>query len=148
MFYSPRYLSTLYSHPEWPHVHPRVIRNTLLENINDNWMWLLITPSWMYRHLKIIQQKKQRGQPVSFTDFFGYLVGDTILKDVSHRSVTLFLACAQPIQPSCCFLGSSGSNLVRTQIFSIFMSEKRTGDVILGSKSYLSAIFITKSLAS
>lgn len=75
------YLSTLYSHPDWPYVHPRVIRKTLQENINDNWMWLLITPSWMYRHLKIIKEKNRRGQPVSFTDFFGYLVGETILKD-------------------------------------------------------------------
>ncbi|CAH3128692.1 unnamed protein product [Pocillopora meandrina] len=75
------YLSTLYSHPEWPYVHPRVIRKTLQENVNDNWMWLLITPSWMYRHLKIIVKKKRQGQPVSFTDFFGYLVGETILKD-------------------------------------------------------------------
>ena len=80
-----RYLSTLYSHPEWPHVHPRVIRDTLRENIDDNWMWLMVTPSWMYRHLKIIMDKKRRGQPISFTDFFGYLVGDTILKDVSRR---------------------------------------------------------------
>ncbi|KAJ7365494.1 Cytosolic phospholipase A2 [Desmophyllum pertusum] len=75
------YLSTLYSHPEWPYVHPRVVRDTLKENINDNWMWLMITPSWMYKHLKIIMEKKRRGQPVSFTDFFGYLVGETILKD-------------------------------------------------------------------
>ncbi|XP_078351051.1 cytosolic phospholipase A2-like [Oculina patagonica] len=75
------YLSTLYSHPEWPHLHPRVIRDTLRDNISDNWMWLMFTPSWMYRHLKIIVEKKQRGQPVSFTDLFGYLVGDTILKD-------------------------------------------------------------------
>ncbi|KAJ7365492.1 Cytosolic phospholipase A2 [Desmophyllum pertusum] len=57
------YLSTLYSHPEWPYVHPRVIRDTLKENINDNWMWLMITPSWMYKHLKIIMEKKRRGQP-------------------------------------------------------------------------------------
>ena len=81
---SVRYLSTLYSHPEWPHVHPRVVRDTLRENIDDNWMWLMVTPSWMYRHLKIIMDKKRRGQPVSFTDFFGYLVGETILKDVSR----------------------------------------------------------------
>lgn len=79
-----RYLSTLYSHPKWPHVHPRVVRDTLRENIDDNWMWLMVTPSWMYKHLKIIMDKKRRGQPVSFTDFFGYLVGDTILKDVSR----------------------------------------------------------------
>lgn len=46
-------------------------------------MWLLLTPSWLYNHINIILRKKSRGQPVSFTDFFGYLVGETILKDVS-----------------------------------------------------------------
>lgn len=46
-------------------------------------MWLLLTPSWLYNHMNIILRKKSQGQPVSFTDFFGYLVGETILKDVS-----------------------------------------------------------------
>lgn len=41
----------------------------------------------MYKHVSIILQKKSKGQPVSFTDFFGYLVGDTILKDVSLCSL-------------------------------------------------------------
>jgi len=75
------YLSTLYSHPEWPNVHPSKIRDELRKNVKDNWMWLLLTPSWMYKHVNIILDKKSRGQPVSFTDFFGYLVGDTLLKD-------------------------------------------------------------------
>lgn len=82
-----RYLSTLYSHPEWPNIHPRKVRDELRQNVKDNWMWLLLTPSWMYRHVNIILQKKSKGQPVSFTDFFGYLVGDTILKDVSLCSL-------------------------------------------------------------
>ncbi|XP_020624400.1 cytosolic phospholipase A2-like isoform X3 [Orbicella faveolata] len=75
------YLSTLYSHPDWPNVHPRQIEQDLRENIKDNWMWLLLTPSWLYNHMSIILRKRSRGQPVSFTDFFGYLVGETILKD-------------------------------------------------------------------
>ncbi|KAL9969386.1 hypothetical protein ACROYT_G021596 [Oculina patagonica] len=75
------YLSTLYSHPEWPTAHPHKIREELRENVKDNWMWLLLTPSWLYKHMNIILDKKSRGQPVSFTDFFGYLVGDTVLKD-------------------------------------------------------------------
>ena len=41
----------------------------------------------MYKHVNIILDKKSRGQPVSFTDFFGYLVGDTLLKDVSSHFV-------------------------------------------------------------
>ena len=81
-----RYLSTLYSHPGWPSVHPSEIREELRENIKESWMYKL-TPSWLYKHIHIIGEKKSRGQPVSFTDFFGYLVGETILKDVSSTSV-------------------------------------------------------------
>ncbi|KAJ7382059.1 Cytosolic phospholipase A2 [Desmophyllum pertusum] len=75
------YISTLYSHPEWPTANPSKIRDDLRENVKDNWMWLLLTPSWLYKRMKIILNKKSQGQPVSFTDFFGYLIGETILKD-------------------------------------------------------------------
>lgn len=37
----------------------------------------------MHKRLQVIRDKKARGQPVSFTDFFGYLIGDTVLKEVS-----------------------------------------------------------------
>ena len=77
-----RYLSTLYSHPEFRNIHPNIVQDELRKNVEDNWIWLM-TPSWLYKHIKIIYEKKKRGQPISFTDFFGYLVGETILKDVS-----------------------------------------------------------------
>jgi len=77
------YLSTLYSHPDWPNIDPRQVRQQLKENISDHWLWMMLTPSWMYGNLNKIMEKKRRGQPVSFTDFFGYSVGQTILKDVS-----------------------------------------------------------------
>ena len=54
----------------------------LRQNVQHNWIWML-TPSWLYKHIQIIHQKKIQGQPISFTDFFGYLVGETILRDVS-----------------------------------------------------------------
>ena len=38
----------------------------------------------------MILNKKSRGQPVSFTDLFGYLVSDTILKDVSFFITDLY----------------------------------------------------------
>ncbi|KAL9957155.1 hypothetical protein ACROYT_G038758 [Oculina patagonica] len=79
------YLSTLYSHPKWPEIHPKVVRNELRADIQDSWMWLLLTPSWLYKHVGIIKQKYRRGQPISFTDFFGYLVGDMILKKRRKR---------------------------------------------------------------
>ena len=55
-------------------------------------MWLLLTPSWLYKRMKIILNKKSQGQPVSFTDFFGYLIGETILKDVSFTSTQIPLS--------------------------------------------------------
>lgn len=74
------YLSTLYSHPRFPHIHPKIVMEQLRHNVQYNWIWLL-TPSWLFKHIKIIHEKKMKGQPISFTDFFGYLVGETILRD-------------------------------------------------------------------
>ena len=79
-----RFLSMLYSHPEWPMIHPQVIKNEMRDIFEDNWMMkLLFSPSWLINHLNIIQGKKERGQSVTFTDFFGYLVGDVLRRKVS-----------------------------------------------------------------
>ncbi|PFX14688.1 Cytosolic phospholipase A2, partial [Stylophora pistillata] len=74
------YLSALYSHPKFPYIHPKIVMQQLRHNVQYSWIRLL-TPSWLYKHIKIIHEKKVRGQPISFTDFFGYLVGETILRD-------------------------------------------------------------------
>ena len=74
----------LYSHPDWPMIHPQVIKNEMRDIFEDNWMMkLLFSPSWLINHLNIIQGKKERGQPVTFTDFFGYLIGDVLRRKVS-----------------------------------------------------------------
>lgn len=86
-----RYLSTLYSHPNWPNAHPSEVRDVLKKNVKDNWVKLLLTPSWMHKRLQVIRDKKARGQPVSFTDFFGYLIGDTVLKEVSFVTYVFWL---------------------------------------------------------
>ena len=79
-----RFLSMLYSHPEWPKIHPEVMKNEMREIFEDNWMMkLLFSVSWLINHLNIIQGKKERGQPVTFTDFFGYLIGDVLRIKVS-----------------------------------------------------------------
>lgn len=77
-----RYISCLYSHPDWPSVHPRVVLEELRENIKENLIWLLLKPKWVYKHMQLINNKKKNGQPVSFTDVFGYLVGETLRKGV------------------------------------------------------------------
>ncbi|XP_035221148.1 cytosolic phospholipase A2-like isoform X3 [Stegodyphus dumicola] len=73
------YLSTLYSHPEFPLKTPGELLDELKANIRHSPFWLL-GPRCMYRYISSIKEKHRNGQPVSFTDFFGHLLGDTLLK--------------------------------------------------------------------
>lgn len=78
------FFSMLYSHPGMPTIHPEVMKNELREIFEENWvMKLLFSPSWLLKHLLIMQKKKERGQPISFTDLFGYAVGDVFRRKVS-----------------------------------------------------------------
>ena len=82
MFLGCRYLSTLYSHPRWPDMHPGEMLSELMNNIDKSLAWLL-APSSFFRYLNSVLTKRRQGQPVSFTDFFGHMVGETLLKGVS-----------------------------------------------------------------
>ncbi|ESP01691.1 hypothetical protein LOTGIDRAFT_52500, partial [Lottia gigantea] len=73
------YISQLYSNPEYPLKSPGALKEELKLNIDSSPFWL-IKPQSMYRYMKRIMEKRRHGQPVSFTDFFGHLVGETILK--------------------------------------------------------------------
>lgn len=73
------YLSTLYSHPDWPQKSPRELRTELRDSIDSSPFWML-NPFSMWRYWTRIKEKRSRGQPVSFTDFFGHLVGETLLQ--------------------------------------------------------------------
>ena len=77
-----RYISTLYSHKDWPEMHPGDMQEELMNNIDSSLIWLL-SPQSIYRYVDRILVKRRNGQPVSFTDIFGHLVGETLLKDVS-----------------------------------------------------------------
>lgn len=81
------YLSTLYSHSEWPNIKPEEVQEELKYNIDSSLLWLL-KPQSIYRYLDRILHKKQMGQPVSFTDFFGHMVGETILKGRLHSKLS------------------------------------------------------------
>lgn len=74
------YLSQLYSHPEWPQKSPNDLKEELKLNIDSSPFWLL-GPQSMYRYIRRIMEKRRQGQPVSFTDFFGHLVGETLLRN-------------------------------------------------------------------
>ncbi|KAK7094705.1 cytosolic phospholipase A2-like isoform X2 [Littorina saxatilis] len=74
------YLSHLYSHPDWPERTPGELREELRNSVDSSPFWLL-GPQSMFRYIKRIMEKRRQGQPVSFTDFFGHLVGETLLKE-------------------------------------------------------------------
>ncbi|KAL4219877.1 Cytosolic phospholipase A2 [Mactra antiquata] len=73
------YISTLYSHPQWPKMAPGAMQDELKNNIDSSLLWLL-SPQGVYRYMDRIMKKRQNGQPVSFTDFFGHMVGETLLR--------------------------------------------------------------------
>ena len=89
-----RYLSTLYSHPSFP--EDKHISHTIIPEIKsavEKYWQVHLSPPWSSKYLKKIIAKSVKGQPVSFTDFFGYLVGQQLLKKVSvgvriDRSIT------------------------------------------------------------
>lgn len=81
------YLSTLYSHPDWPEKCPKELRNELRDSIKSTPIWLL-NPASMYRYWSRIMHKRSQGQPVSFTDLFGHLVGETLLQGRLHSKLT------------------------------------------------------------
>ena len=81
------YLSQLYSNPDWPKKSPKELQPQLRDNI-DSSPFLLLGPTSMYKYLSNIIQKKRQGQPVSFTDFFGHLVGETLLQERMNFKLT------------------------------------------------------------
>ncbi|XP_059141098.1 cytosolic phospholipase A2-like [Physella acuta] len=73
------YLSQLYSHPEWPNVSPGQQLQEIKHNIDHSFLWLFKTHGIYF--VKEVWKKRSRGEPVSFTDLFGHLVGNTLLKN-------------------------------------------------------------------
>ncbi|XP_076342257.1 cytosolic phospholipase A2-like isoform X2 [Tachypleus tridentatus] len=74
------YISTLYSHHEFPVKSPGDIQKDLRSYISQS-PFRLLGPHRFFPYINSILSKYKRGQPVSFTDFFGHLLGDTLLKD-------------------------------------------------------------------
>ncbi|GAB6032190.1 Cytosolic phospholipase A2 zeta, variant 2 [Chamberlinius hualienensis] len=72
------YLSTLYSHPDYPSKSPGELQEELKSSIDQSPFWLL-NPQSLFKYTTNILKKKRTGQPVSFTDFFGLMLGDTLL---------------------------------------------------------------------
>lgn len=79
------YISTLYAHSNFPGVTHSQVQKELRESVTTDWKWkLLNSPTYV---AKMVAKYKQ-GQPVSFTDFFGHLLGDVLLKANKHKKLT------------------------------------------------------------
>lgn len=72
------YMSTLYSHPEFPTKGPEQINQELMNRVNSNPLRLLL-PKHITNYVHALWSKKASGQPVTFTDIFGMLIGETLI---------------------------------------------------------------------
>ncbi|KAF6075460.1 phospholipase A2 group IVA [Phyllostomus discolor] len=80
------YMSTLYSHPDFPEKGPEEINKELMKHVSHNPL-LLLTPQKVKRYVESLWKKKRSGQPVTFTDIFGMLIGETLIHD--RMNITL-----------------------------------------------------------
>nr|CAD7590830.1 unnamed protein product [Timema genevievae] len=79
-----RYLSDLYSHPEFPTKSPGDLQPELQRKVTGGWKKVLC-PKRMFRYLKAIRRKHKTGQPVSFTDLFGHMRKTCTLSEQSAK---------------------------------------------------------------
>lgn len=93
-----RYMSTLYSHPEFPEKGPKDINQELMKRVSNNPLKLLM-PQHIKRYIKALWKKKANGQPVTFTDIFGMLIGETLIPEVrrlhtrTHKNRSVINRC-------------------------------------------------------
>uniref|UniRef100_A0A3B3ZHT4 Phospholipase A2 n=1 Tax=Periophthalmus magnuspinnatus TaxID=409849 RepID=A0A3B3ZHT4_9GOBI len=72
------YMSTLYSHPDFPNKGPKEINRELMKRVSSNPLRLLL-PQHIRNYIQALWTKKAMGQPVTFTDIFGMLIGETLI---------------------------------------------------------------------
>uniref|UniRef100_A0A4W6D2I6 Phospholipase A2 n=1 Tax=Lates calcarifer TaxID=8187 RepID=A0A4W6D2I6_LATCA len=72
------YMSTLYSHPDFPNKGPKDINPELMKRVSSNPLRLLL-PQHITNYIQALWTKKASGQPVTFTDIFGMLIGETLI---------------------------------------------------------------------
>uniref|UniRef100_A0A1I8HIV4 Phospholipase A2 n=1 Tax=Macrostomum lignano TaxID=282301 RepID=A0A1I8HIV4_9PLAT len=88
--YTAALLSLVSGHPVFP---PGVSQEVLPHSATRNplsvqqSMLRLVSPSYLYNYVCLLAEKKRHGIPLSFTDFFGLMIGQTLIpdKDVSAR---------------------------------------------------------------
>eukprot|EP00069_Balaena_mysticetus_P007794 bmy_19324T0 len=81
------YMSTLYSHPDFPEKGPEEINEELMKSVSHNPL-LLLTPQKIKRYVESLWKKKSSGQPVTFTDIFGMLIGETLIHNRMNTTLS------------------------------------------------------------
>ncbi|XP_033007278.1 cytosolic phospholipase A2 [Lacerta agilis] len=81
------YMSTLYSHPDFPAKGPKEINEELRNSVSHNPLKLL-TPQKVKRYIEALWKKKRSGQPVTFTDIFGMLIGETLIQNRMNNTLS------------------------------------------------------------
>ncbi|XP_077784461.1 cytosolic phospholipase A2 isoform X3 [Podarcis muralis] len=81
------YMSTLYSHPDFPVKGPKEINEELKNSVSHNPLKLL-TPQKVKRYIEALWKKKRAGQPVTFTDIFGMLIGETLIQNRMNNTLS------------------------------------------------------------
>ncbi|RXG53242.1 hypothetical protein Avbf_05301 [Armadillidium vulgare] len=79
------FISTLYAKDNFPDVTYEEIYEDLKKSVSQNWKWNLIHS---YRYVLDMMDKSRKGQPVSFTDIFGHLLGDVLLKENKNKKLS------------------------------------------------------------
>ncbi|XP_028667209.1 cytosolic phospholipase A2-like [Erpetoichthys calabaricus] len=74
------YMSTMYSHADFPAKGPKEINQELMKSVSSNPLFLLL-PQHIKRYIEALWKKKASGQPVTFTDIFGMLIGETLIRN-------------------------------------------------------------------
>lgn len=108
-------MSTLYSHPDFPDKGPKDINKELMTRVSSNPLRLLL-PKHITNYIQALWTKKASGQPVTFTDVFGMLIGETLVPAV-NTSFLIFVIIWGNCLAACLhsltrFTGESTENLV------------------------------------
>ncbi|AWP10695.1 putative cytosolic phospholipase A2 [Scophthalmus maximus] len=77
------YMSTLYSHNDFPTKGPADINKELKSRVSSS-PFRLLMPQHITNYIQALWSKKALGQPVTFTDIFGMLIGETLIPARMH----------------------------------------------------------------
>lgn len=115
-------MSSLYSHPDFPNKGPKDINKELMNRISSNPLRLLL-PQHITNYIQALWTKKAAGQPVTFTDIFGMLIGETLIPAV-RAVVFIFMRFLISSSPYCSAVRQSSTSLT-FPLFSFEMTSQR-----------------------